>query len=124
MTQKQGHKSSWLGIIVGVCLICFASCQKPTDTLVSVTVLNDKNAPMLGADVRLWHGGEGDRIDESSVTDGAGEALFNLTDYYVHGQAGLAVLDIDVTWQDTTQRLGFVEVIEEGERLEEIVVYD
>ena len=124
MSFDKEHISGWLGLIVSCLLIVVCSCQKPLDTVVAVTVLNDKNAPILGAEVRLWHGGDGERIDETTVTDGAGEALFNLSNYYVHGQAGLAVLDIDVTWQDTTQRLGFVEVVEEGQRLEETVIYD
>lgn len=76
------------------------SCDKKGDTIAKITVVDVNNLPVGGATVRLIgrgsDGADGGRIDVESTTDASGIATFNFNDYFERGQAGFAVLDIEV----------------------------
>ncbi len=80
-----------------------SGCYKVEETVANVTVLNELGAPVSGASVRLYAFGSVDndfvgepRFDTTAVTNAAGNVTFNFSDFYVAGQAGFAVLDIEV----------------------------
>ena len=77
------------------------SCYKPKSTIATITVLNDSdNSPVSGATVRLFYddttGINTSIINEQNTTSDEGVANFDFSEYYKDGQAGFAVLDIEV----------------------------
>jgi hypothetical protein len=80
-----------------------AGCKKIKDTSAEIYVNNAAGNPIAGASVRLF--GEGSqqqtqtgeiRFDETKYTDGSGKVFFDYTDYYKAGQAGFAVLNVEI----------------------------
>ena len=77
------------------------SCYKPKSTIATITVLNDSNnSPVSGATVRLFYedptGVNTSIINEQNTTSDQGVVNFDFSEYYKDGQAGFAVLDIEV----------------------------
>ena len=77
------------------------SCYKPKSTIATITVLNDSNnTPVSGATVRLFYddttGINTSIINEQNTTSEEGVVNFDFSEYYKDGQAGFAVLDIEV----------------------------
>ncbi|GIR58669.1 MAG: hypothetical protein VXY79_00760 [Bacteroidota bacterium] len=77
------------------------SCYKPKSTIATITVLNDSNnSPVSGATVRLFYddpaGINTSIINEQNTTSDEGVVNFDFSEYYKDGQAGFAVLDIEV----------------------------
>ena len=77
------------------------SCYKPKSTIATITVLYDSNnSPVRGATVRLFYddptGVNTSIIDEQNTTSDQGVVNFDFSGYYKDGQAGFAVLDIEV----------------------------
>ena len=77
------------------------SCYKPKSTIATITVLNDSNnSPVSGATVRLFYddptGVNTSIINEQNTTSDEGVVNFDFSEYYRDGQAGFAVLDIEV----------------------------
>ena len=82
-------------------LIGIQSCYKPKSTIATITVLNDSNnSPVSGATVRLFYedptGINTSIIDVQNETTSEGIVNFDFSEYYKDGQAGFAVLDIEV----------------------------
>ena len=92
----------------------FNSCYKRKDTIARVTVVDTAGVPVGGAMVRLYYdnGSEVPRedLEQSSSTDATCMATFNYNDLFKSGQAGFAILDIDV---DTLSKAGIVRIEEE-----------
>tara|TARA_B100001939_G_scaffold58277_1_gene47410 strand:+ start:2283 stop:2663 length:381 start_codon:yes stop_codon:yes gene_type:complete len=85
-----------LFVIIGI-----QSCYKPKSTIATITVLNDSNnSPVSGATVRLFYedptGVNTSIIDVQNETTAEGIVNFDFSEYYKDGQAGFAVLDIEV----------------------------
>ena len=77
------------------------SCYKPKSTIATITVLNNSNnAPVSGATVRLFYddptGVNTSLVDVQNTTSDEGVVNFDFSSYYKDGQAGFAVLDIEV----------------------------
>ena len=77
------------------------SCYKSKSTIATITVLNDSNnSPVSGATVRLFYedptGTNTSIIDVQNETTSEGIVNFDFSEYYKDGQAGFAVLDIEV----------------------------
>ena len=77
------------------------SCYKPKSTIATITVLNNSNnVPVSGATVRLFYddptGVNTSLVDEQNTTSDEGVVNFDFSSYYKDGQAGFAVLDIEV----------------------------
>ena len=102
-------KDSWimkyLGSILLFCLVLIAfSCEKPEDTIAKITVVDIMGIGVDSAEVRLFGDSDGTsttigdiRIDVTEKTNAAGDAVFDFTEFYEEGQAGLFVLNIEVT---------------------------
>ena len=90
--------------LISIIIICFYSlnsCYKPDQTIAIIRVLdNNTNNPIENISVRLFfddsNGGSIPEIDIIKNTLSNGTASFDFSDGYRDGQAGFAVLDIEV----------------------------
>ena len=98
----------YLNRIFILCVVVFlgigtlSGCRKKVDTIVNVYVKNVDNEPISGANVRLFgvsseEVGKPNNLEFETVSDYSGIATFNLNEVYQLGQAGVAVLNIEVT---------------------------
>lgn len=111
----------FLGLIALITVV--SSCYKEKETTAVVTVLDAANAPVPGAVVKLHYKHATDSLGEENVnllkentTDASGKVNFNYTDEFKSGQAGLAVLDIEVDGNI----LGIIQVEEEKQNEETV----
>lgn len=96
--------ASYRLFILGSLFLLFTllfSCYKQEKTVAIVTVLdNNTNDPIADANVRLFYdtsnGSSIPLIDLEKTTGFNGSASFDFSDRYQDGQAGFAVLDIEV----------------------------
>jgi len=93
-----------LGAMALGAVLSLSSCHEVEETIANVVVLNDLGSPVQGATVRLYAFGSVDedfvgepRFDTTAVTNAAGQVSFNFSEFYVEGQAGFAVLDIEAS---------------------------
>lgn len=89
------------------------SCYKKKDTIAKVTVTDASGSVVGGADVRLYYEGNNaprENLDQTVSTDGSGVATFNYNEFYKAGQAGFAILDIDV---NGITKVGIIRIEEE-----------
>jgi hypothetical protein len=109
--------------LLSVVLIAGASCKREKATIARITVLDETtNLPVGAATVRLY-GEQTDTAQHNDIildvemeTDGNGVASFTFTDYFELGQAGFAVLTVDVTRNGVThQSIAVIKVEEEVE---------
>ena len=102
--------------IFGSFLFCFIflfSCYKEEKTIAVITVLdNNTNEAIEGANVRLYYDGSNGSsaplIDVRKTTSSNGSATFDFSDKYQDGQAGFAVLDVEVD----TAYMGIINIVE------------
>lgn len=100
-------------------VILMSSCGEKGDTIARVKVVkaSDGTTPVVGATVRLFADDQGDPelirdgIEKEGTTNGQGEALFNYNDLFKNGQAGLFVLQAEIT-KDIYMSEGIVKVEE------------
>lgn len=92
-------------------------CRKKGETVAKIHVRDSSNQAVVGAQVVLY--GESTTGQPSSVnlfdtttTNSAGEAIFNYDETYQLGQAGVAVLTIDVQ-KDAMTGQGIIKVEQE-----------
>lgn len=93
-----------LGAMALGAVLSLSSCHEVEETIANVVVLNDLGSPVQGATVRLYAFGSVDqdfvgepRFDTTAVSNAAGQVSFNFSEFYVEGQAGFAVLDIEAS---------------------------
>ncbi len=88
-------------LIFGLLAISFVSCRKKQDTIVEITVKSNPNEVVSGAHVKLFtqppYSGTSSPILEMEGSTGEnGIVRFNFNDIYQLGQAGVAVLNVEV----------------------------
>jgi hypothetical protein len=91
-----------------------SSCRTKEDTIAIITVRDANNDPVANAEVRVYSSGTGgvNSIDDVTQTNASGEAFFNYNDEYQLGQAGVAILDIEVT-KDAEISTGIIKIDQE-----------
>lgn len=111
------RKISILAIFALVAFTTFVGCRKKGETNAIIYVRDASNQPIVDARVIIY--GQSTTNQPSSVTlydttqtNSAGEAHFNFDDVYQLGQAGVAVLNIDVT-KDAMNGQGIIKIVEE-----------
>lgn len=122
----KGSNLKFIGAIAFVGAILLAGCRKKGDTIAIIHVVDSQNSAVADARVVL-KGVPSDANNSSTVTvydtaytNSAGEARFNFNDVYQLGQAGVAVLDIDVL-KGVQTATGIIKV--EQEKTTEETVY-
>jgi len=116
-----------------IAIVIFASsCYEIEDTIANIQVyrvdaLGDK-IPVAGCDVRLYALGSLDedfvgepRFDTTQTTSDEGFVSFDFSDFYVGGQAGFAVLDIEAT-KGSLYGSGLIKIEEMETNNEEVIV--
>lgn len=119
-------KTGIIVMLVGFLSIGMFSCRKESPTVAVITVLDTSGIAFPNAMVRLYptptiNPHPGIIIDDTLYTDNSGQATFDYTDMYNLGQAGFAVLDIEVRSGDTLYGTGIIK-IEAEETSEETVI--
>ena len=106
-----------LSLIALLCMATIVSCRKKEDTIAEITVRDASNQAVAGARVVLY--GQSTTTTQQSVvlydttvTNSSGVAIFNFNDEYQLGQAGVAVLNIDVQ-KDGLSGQGIIKVEQE-----------
>jgi hypothetical protein len=120
--MKSVLKNSILFLGLILLMSAVSSCYKEKETTAVVTVLDAANAPVPGAEVKLYYKYGSDslgtdlRLDKTETTDASGKVNFNYTEEFKSGQAGLAVLDIEVDGAI----LGIIKIEEEKQNEETV----
>jgi hypothetical protein len=81
-------------------MLLIVGCRKKEDTIAIITVKTDTHEAVDNAQVVLYGmgslPGSSVTVFDTLFTNSYGEAIFNYNDEYQLGQAGVAVLNIDV----------------------------
>jgi hypothetical protein len=125
--MKRNKHFSVLGLLF-ISFLLFAGCNKKEDTIAKIFVYDQDSNPVSGAAVSLYPSSSGcvgcvvneEWYPKESTTNSAGEASFNFNDVYQEGQAGVVVIDIDVSAGGFTGQ-GVIKV--EQETTTEEIVY-
>jgi len=120
-------KSGIFVMLVAFLTVGMFSCRKESPTVAVITVVDTSGAVFPGAMVRLYptpsiNPHPGIIIDDTLITDVSGQATFDYTDMYNLGQAGFAVLDIEVRSGDTLYGTGIIKVEAEATSNETVVL--
>jgi len=120
-------KSGIFVMLVAFLTVGMFSCRKESPTVAVITVVDTSGAVFPGAMVRLYptpsiNPNPGIIIDDTLITDVSGQATFDYTDMYNLGQAGFAVLDIEVRSGDTLYGTGIIKVEAEATSNETVVL--
>lgn len=114
-------------LLGGLISLSIISCRKESPTVARVRVVDTSGAAFPNAMVRLYptptisqHGAI--IIDDTLYTDVDGYAIFDYTDMYNLGQAGFAVLDIEVRSGDTLYGEGIIKVKDEETSEEQVII--
>ena len=95
-----------------------SSCKKESPTVAKIKVVDTSGAAFPNAMVRLYPTPTGQApgaiiIDDTSYTKIDGYASFDYTDMFNLGQAGFAVLDVEVRSGDSLSGEGIIKIEEE-----------
>ncbi len=117
-------------LFVALIAISFYSCRKEKDTTATVIVVNSFQEPVAGVSVRVYcptatcaNGSLNEDMDREDITNSSGKVKFNYTEDYQLGQAGFAVLDVEVTQIGSVSpdATGVIKIEEEQENEQTIV---
>jgi hypothetical protein len=106
--------------LVAAAGLLLAGCYEMDETIANIYVVRDEGGvevPVSDAEVRLYALGslEGDfsepRFDTTQVTTNEGFTSFNFSSFYVAGQAGFAVLDVECT-KGALSGSGLIKIVE------------
>ena len=98
-----------------VSMTAFVGCRKKGDTIAKIHVRDSSNQPVVGAQVVLYGEstiGKNPELFDTTTSNSSGVATFNFDETYQLGQAGVAVLNIDVQ-KDAMTGQGIIKVEEE-----------
>ena len=119
-----------LSLLALIGLTTIVGCRKKEDTIALILVKNDANEVVSGASVKLKAEGtttepnsiNTDVFPMSATTNSEGKATFNFNEVYQLGQAGVAVLTIEVVAGSTTGQ-GVIKVEQEETTIETVFVH-
>jgi hypothetical protein len=114
-------------LLLFVLVITVMGCREKKDTFVEVYVVDDQGKAVTNATVELLTSPPYELnsipvLNKTEVSNESGIALFNFNDVYKLGQAGVAVLDVEVT-KGNQMGHGIVKVEQEMTTKERIVVF-
>lgn len=127
--NKLAAKVGLVFLLGGLLSISLLSCRKESPTIARIRVVDTSGAPFAGAMVRLYptptvleHGSI--IIDDTLYTDIDGYCIFDYTEKYNLGQAGFAVLDIEVKSGDTLYGEGIIKIEDEKTSEETVIIQE
>jgi hypothetical protein len=91
-----------LSLIAFIGFAGFIGCRKKEATIAKIHVRDSSNQSVSGARVVLYGQSTTNQpasvvLFDTTISNSSGEAVFNFDEVYQLGQAGVAVLNIDVT---------------------------
>jgi hypothetical protein len=106
-----------LGFFALLSVVTVIGCRKKEDTIAKIYVRDASNQAVAGARVVIYGQSTINQpanvnLYDTTITNSAGEAIFNFNDVYQLGQAGVAVLNIDVQ-KDALTGQGIIKVEQE-----------
>ena len=120
-------KTGIIAMFIAFLTVVLFSCRKESPTIAIITVVDTSGTIFPNAMVRLYptpsvspHPGV--TIDDTLYTDASGQAKFDYTDRFNLGQAGFAVLDIEVRFADTLYGTGIIKVEAEATSEETVIL--
>ena len=115
-----------LSVVALLSLSLFVGCRKKEDTIAEIKVLDASNQAVAGARVVIYGQSTTNQpanvvLYDTTMTNSSGVAVFNFNDVYQLGQAGVAVLNIDVQKDQLTGQ-GIIKVEQEVTSKETVYV--
>ena len=115
-----------VGALAVFSLVAFEGCRKKEDTIAKIYVRDAGNQVVSGAQVVIYgqstlQNSPAVDLFDTTTSNSAGEAIFNFNDVYQLGQAGVAVLNIDVR-KDALVGQGIIKVEQETTSEETVFV--
>jgi hypothetical protein len=106
-----------LSVIALLSMATLIGCRKKEDTIAEITVRDASNQAVAGARVVIYGQSTTNQpanvvLYDTTETNSSGVAVFNFNDVYQLGQAGVAVLNIDVQKDGLTGQ-GIIKVEQE-----------
>ena len=113
-------------LFVCLCLVILSSCREKKDTIVEVHVLNNSGQRVVNAHVKLLTSSPYELnsipvLEMEATSNSSGVAMFNFNDVYQLGQAGVAVLEIEVS-KGNEEGKGIVKVEQEITTKETVII--
>ena len=110
-------KSLFFVFVAGLGLALSSGCRKKENTIAIIHVMNVANQPVSGAQVVLYGKSTINQpanvvLYDTTQTNSDGEAVFNFNDVYQLGQAGVAILNIEATFNSGVGE-GIIKIEEE-----------
>ena len=127
--KKFIHHSKTAFIVAGLLSAALISCRKESPTLARILVVDTNGDPCANAKVHLFptptipppHGAI--VIDDVLWTDAEGYVIFDYSENYNLGQAGFAVLNIEVfSTDETLYGEGIIKIEEEKMNDETVII--
>lgn len=120
------NKFFTFGLFALLIAVTLVSCRKKEDTIAIIRVLDANSQVVVGATVIVYGQSTTNQpasvvLYDTTTTNSAGEAIFNFDEVYQLGQAGVAVLNIDVTSASLTGE-GIIKVEQETTTKETVFV--
>lgn len=99
--KKKLLRSALLGFVGFILMVgIISSCKEPSPTTLEVSVITDSGAILPNA--KVWLKAEPTdtahnaiSIDDSTTTDAAGKAYFDLSSHYQPGQIGVMIIKVN-----------------------------
>ena len=115
-----------LSVIALLGMATLIGCRKKEDTIAEITVRDASNQAVAGARVVIYGQSTTNQpanvvLYDTTMTNSSGVAIFNFNDVYQLGQAGVAVLNIDVQ-KDALTGQGIIKVEQEVTSTETVYV--
>ena len=127
-------KQITLTLLITILAFSFSSCRKEKDTTATVVIVDAAQQPVAGVTERVYcpdgtcnkpGSTLNEGMDRTAVTNSSGKATFNYTEEYKLGQAGFAVLDVEVHMtaltSGTPEATGVIKIEEEQENEQTII---
>ncbi|MBU2018920.1 MAG: hypothetical protein KJ941_04675 [Bacteroidetes bacterium] len=117
------------GIILVSLAMIQVGCKKTQDTIAKVIVKDAESQSVIaGAKVIVFgQSTEGKQgkvvVGDTTTTNAAGEAIFNFTEKFKNGQAGVFVLNIDAS-KENAKGSGIIKVTEEETSIETVFIQE
>lgn len=113
-------------MVLALCAVVLSACNKEKPTKAVIVVKNQAGAVVPGVLVKLFANpsfplGDPTRLNKEVVTNTAGRAEFDYSDFYKQGQAGFAVLDI-LAIKDSLAGEGIIKILEEETNEETVIL--
>ena len=115
-----------LSVIALLSMATLVGCRKKEDTIAEITVRDASNQAVAGARVVIYGQSTTNQpanvvLYDTTMTNASGVAVFNFNEVYQLGQAGVAVLNIDVQ-KDALTGQGIIKVEQEVTSTETVYV--